>query len=218
MNEVLLRVNNVSKKYTSDTKYVFSNVSFNLCRGEILTIVGNNGCGKSTLLRMISGLEPITSGEILYNDKPIKKASKDILLLSQTTEQLFPWLTAENNVIIPQMIACNKRYKEAKKLSLEKLKSVGLSSRELYSKYPSQLSGGQKQRVAIARALSLLPSIILLDEPFSALDEDSRAEIGKTIKRLPADEKLTIILITHQSEEARAIADRILFFDDISKS
>ena len=214
MTDVILKVRNVSKRYSSDAQYIFENLSLDLHCGEILSIVGNNGCGKSTLLRMISGLESITNGEILYRNNPIKKASKEILLLSQTTEQLFPWLTVEKNVLVPQLLACNRKLNEARIIGRNKLKSVGICSTDIYSKYPSQLSGGQKQRVAIARALSLSPSIILLDEPFSALDESSRIDIGNTIKALPNKENISIILITHQISEAKSIADRIIYLDD----
>lgn len=216
MTDTILKLQNVSKRYSLDSGFVFQNLNLELHSGEILSIVGSNGSGKSTLLRMISGLESVTSGEILYKDKPIKKATKDILLLPQTTEQLFPWLTVEANVIFPQVLSCGKRIKEAKTLGNEKLKSVGMAMPEIYSKYPSQLSGGQKQRVAIARALSLTPSIILLDEPFSAIDESSRVNIGDTIKRLPKKENISIILITHQMDEAKKIADRLLSISEIS--
>ena len=97
MRDIVLKVQDVSKQYTKDSSFVFSNLNLELYCGEILSIVGNNGSGKSTLLRMIAGLEPITDGKILYEGVPIQKPSKDILLLSQTTEQLFPWLTAEGN-------------------------------------------------------------------------------------------------------------------------
>lgn len=214
MRDIVLKVQNVSKRYTKESNLVFSDLNLELYDGEILSIVGNNGSGKSTLLRMIAGLEPITEGEILYKGIPIQKPSKDILLLSQTTEQLFPWLTAEGNVIIPQLLSCNRRYRDAQKIARDKLNSVGINSAEIYTKYPSQLSGGQKQRIAIARALVLAPSIILLDEPFSALDELSRVEIGKTIKALPLKEKISIILITHQISEAKAMADRIFFLEE----
>lgn len=121
MRDIVLSVQNVSKKYTNDCECVFSNLNLDLYSGEILAIVGNNGCGKSTLLRMISGLEPITEGEILYKKVPIQKPTKDILLLSQTTEQLFPWLTAEGNVIVPQLLVYNRSYKKAKIIARNKL-------------------------------------------------------------------------------------------------
>ena len=92
---------------------------------------------------------------------------------------------------------------------------MGISSKDIYSKYPSYLSGGQKQRVAIARALALSPSIVLLDEPFSALDESSRVRIGKIIKELPSQENISIVFITHQMKEAKAIANRIFFLDEV---
>ncbi len=112
------------------------------------------------------------------------------------------------------MLSCNRRYRDAQKIAREKLSSVGIDSLELYRKYPSQLSGGQKQRIAIARALALAPSIILLDEPFSALDESSRVGIGNTIKELPHKENISIIFITHQMSEAKTIANRIFFIEE----
>ena len=214
MRDIVLKVQNVSKRYTNDSNLVFSDLNLELYGGEILSIVGNNGSGKSTLLRMIAGLESITDGEILYKGIPIQKPSKEILLLSQTTEQLFPWLTAEGNVIIPQLLSCNRRYRDAQSIARDKLNSVGINSAEIYTKYPSQLSGGQKQRIAIARALALAPNIVLLDEPFSALDESSRVGIGKTIKELPLKENISIIFITHQMSEAKEIANRIFFLDE----
>ncbi len=218
MSDIVLKVQNVSKKYINGSAYVFSNLNLELYSGEILAIVGKNGSGKSTLLRMISGLESITKGEILYKNIPIQKPTRDILLLSQTTEQLFPWLTTERNVIVPQLLVYNRSYKEAKIIARDKLNSVGISSEDIYSKYPSYLSGGQKQRVSIARALALSPSIILLDEPFSALDESSRVEIGKTIKKLPCQENISIVFITHQMNEAKTIANRIFFLDEAKAS
>lgn len=121
-------------------------------------------------------------------------------------------------MLVPQLLACNGKYKEAKQIERDKLNIVGISSADIYSKYPSQLSGGQKQRVAIARVLALSPSIVLLDEPFSALDESSRTEIGEMIKELPEKENISIVLITHQMNEAKAIADRVFFLDKTNES
>lgn len=214
MRNIILQVREISKKYSKNSKYVLNNISFELFNGEILAIVGCNGSGKSTLLRIISGLEATTNGEIIYQNKPLKRATREILLLPQTTEQLFPWLTVKSNIVLPQILSNHKSIKEAWKIGKEKLENVGITDSELYSYYPSQLSGGQKQRVAIARALALTPKVIMLDEPFSAIDEMSRAMIGETIRVLPRNENISIIFITHQMDEAKKIADRIIDISD----
>lgn len=134
-------------------------------------------------------------------------------MLSQTTEQLISWLTAEGNVIIPRLLSCNRRYKEAQIIARKKLNSVWINSAELFTKYPSQLSGGQKQRIVIARALAFASSIVLLDETFSALDKASRVGISKTIKNLSINDKITIIFITYQMSEAKTIVNRLFFLE-----
>lgn len=217
MNEPILSIRNVCKKYSKCENYIFENASFDLNSGEILALVGNNGTGKSTLLRIIAGLEPLTSGTISYMKSNVKTTSKNILLLQQSTEQLFPWLNVKMNVVLPQVLSNHIKFNDAWKHGKEKLQNVGIFDSNLYTHYPSQLSGGQKQRVAIARALALVPKVIMLDEPFSAIDESSRITIGSTIKELPNKEGVSIILITHQIDEAKKIADRVIYMSDMCK-
>ena len=167
--KVSLSLKNVSKKYTqrnSETSIVLENVNIQIFDGEIVTILGKSGCGKSTLLNLIAGFENYYGGEILLNGKPVKDISPERIMMFQESA-LFPWLTAFQNVEIAlKMAKVPKNQRE--KVVKHYLEVVGLF--DYSNSYIHQLSGGMKQRVSLARALSLNPKILLMDEPFAALD------------------------------------------------
>ncbi len=191
MNKIL-KVDNLSKNYhTIDGETMaIKNLSFDVNCNEILAIVGPSGCGKSTLLGILADLENKTSGEI------IKDNNLKIGYMLQT-DSLFPWLTVSENTKIGK----NSN-------SDELLEKYGLS--EFKNSYPSSLSGGMRQRVALIRTLGINPNILLLDEPFSALDYQTRLALSNDMYKMIKNEKKTVILITHDIAEAISMADRVI--------
>jgi NitT/TauT family transport system ATP-binding protein len=173
--------------------------------GEFRVLLGPSGCGKSTLLRMIAGLDKPDSGEILVNGQPVTGPSKDRGMVFQKYTS-FPWLTVQENVEYGMRInnvPPAQRQETAQKL----LKAVGLA--EFAGVYPETLSGGMQQRVAIARTLALRPSVILMDEPFGALDAQTRSEMQQLLLGIWDETACTILFVTHDVEEAVYLADRI---------
>jgi NitT/TauT family transport system ATP-binding protein len=207
----IIEIENVSKTFpTNKTSIlVLDNVSFSIGRDEFLCIVGPSGCGKSTLLRMIAGLEKPDSGKILFNGQPIERPSPKITMVFQLFG-LLPWKTALENVEVPLEVL--KIPKETRvHVAEEYLQMVGLEGFE--TTYPHDLSGGMKQRVGIARALALEPTVLLMDEPFSSLDEltaKTLRELVLNIWRNPALPTNTFIMVSHNVEEAVFMADRII--------
>ncbi len=207
----IIEIQNVSKTFPTDkTKIlVLDDVSFSVGKEEFLCIVGPSGCGKSTLLRMIAGLDTPTSGRILFNGQPIKGPSPKITVVFQLFG-LLPWKTALENVEVPLEVL--KMPKEARlHVAEEYLQMVGLEGFE--NTYPHDLSGGMKQRVGIARALALEPTVLLMDEPFSSLDEltaKTLRDLVLNIWRNPALPTNTFIMVSHNVEEAVFMADRII--------
>ncbi|HEY6967939.1 MAG TPA: ABC transporter ATP-binding protein [Candidatus Angelobacter sp.] len=173
--------------------------------GEFRVLLGPSGCGKSTLLRMIAGLDQPDSGEILVHDQPVQGPSKDRGMVFQKYTS-FPWLTVEDNVAYGLKI--NGVPEAERKETVERLlKAVGLT--EFAGVYPETLSGGMQQRVAIARTLALRPSVILMDEPFGALDAQTRSEMQQLLLQIWDETACTILFVTHDVEEAVYLADRI---------
>jgi ABC-type nitrate/sulfonate/bicarbonate transport system ATPase subunit len=173
--------------------------------GEFRVLLGPSGCGKSTLLRMIAGLDKPDSGEILVNGQPVTGPSKDRGMVFQKYTS-FPWLSVQENVEYGMRIngvPAAQRKETAEKL----LKAVGLA--EFATVYPETLSGGMQQRVAIARTLALRPSVILMDEPFGALDAQTRSEMQQLLLQIWDETACTILFVTHDVEEAVYLADRI---------
>ena len=168
-------------------------------------MIGPSGCGKSTLTRIIAGLEKQTSGSILLDSKPIESPSSDRGMVFQNYT-LFPWLTIKKNIMFGLIMSKTDRQKANTK-AMDWLELVGLS--EFSDLYPHQLSGGMKQRVAIARALATRPRILLMDEPFGALDAQTRAQMQSYLLQIWESIDITIIFITHDLEEAIYLADRI---------
>ena len=202
MKETILEIKNLSKNYHTMTNEIaaINNLSMNVYKNEILAIVGPSGCGKSTLLSILANLEDKTNGEII-KDHNIK-----IGYMLQT-DSLFPWLTVLNNTLIGLEIENNKT-KQSINNTLSLLKKYGLY--EFKDLYPNNLSGGMKQRVALIRTLAINPDLILLDEPFSALDYQTRLALSNDLYTIIKNEKKTAILITHDIAEAISMADRII--------
>jgi sulfonate transport system ATP-binding protein len=202
-----LQVKNLSKHYTlpQGELAVLKNVDLTAQPGEFISIVGASGCGKSTLLRLISGLENVSEGQILFGGAVIQKPGLDRGMVFQEA-RLFPWLTVEENIAF----GCRKDLAEDEKQKLVQnhIKLVSLSGFE--KTYPHQLSGGMQQRTAIARALVSRPQVLLLDEPFGALDALTRIQMQQEILNIWQKEKVTVILVTHDIDEAVFLGDRVL--------
>lgn len=198
-----LQLQNIYKSFGS--LEVLKDINININKGEFAAIVGPSGCGKSTALRMFAGLETPTSGEVLANGKPITSPSPDRMLIFQE-HALYPWSTVEENVALGLELAkINKSDRKARVNAI--LEKVSLSGFNHY--YPSQLSGGMKQRVAIARALVMDPDVLLLDEPYGALDAMTRLTMQNELIKLWEGTGKTMFLITHDIDEALYLADKI---------
>ena len=202
MKNILLKVNNLCKSYYTENKEIMAinNLSFEIYENEILAIVGPSGCGKSTLLSILAGLEKENSGEIIKS-KPLK-----IGYMLQT-DSLFPWLTVLDNALLGLDIK-NEKNNDTINKTISLLKKYGLY--EFKDSYPNNLSGGMRQRVALIRTLAINPDLILLDEPFSALDYQTRLALSNDMYKIIKNEQKTAILITHNIEEAVGIAKRVI--------
>ena len=183
-------------------------INLSIKEGEFICILGSSGCGKSTLLGLLNGLNKAKSGEILLDGKPIAGPGPDRAVVFQQYS-LFPWLTAKGNILFG-IKQSGKKYskKEREEKAEEYLRSVGLAAAR--DKYPSQLSGGMKQRVAIAKGMALGSKIILMDEPFAALDAMTRKQLQSELLKLKQKEKITVIFITHNIQEAISLGNRIM--------
>ena len=204
---ILLKVDSLKKKFQDREGEIVAlgNISFSVHQREFICVIGPSGCGKSTLIRIIAGLEKQTSGSILLDSKPIDSPSSDRGMVFQNYT-LFPWLTIKKNIMFGLIMSKTDR-QEANAKAMDWLELVGLS--EFSDLYPHQLSGGMKQRVAIARALATRPRILLMDEPFGALDAQTRAQMQSYLLQIWESIDITIIFITHDLEEAIYLADRI---------
>ena len=199
---MILEVNNLKKIYhtkTSETK-ALENISFTVNEGEFIAIVGPSGCGKSTILSILCGLEDKTDGTITMNNTKIG------YMLQQ--DCLFPW----RNVLDNCMLGLEIKKENDKDYVLELLNSYGLKD-FIYS-YPDNLSGGMRQRVALIRTLATKPNLLLLDEPFSALDYQSRLNISNDIYKILKKEKKTMIMVTHDIGEAISMCDKVIVLTD----
>lgn len=209
--ENALEISHLSKVFHADTGDVnaLEDVSIDIKKGEFVCIVGASGCGKSTLLRIIGGLEFQTEGEIRSHGNAIQGPGLERGMAFQES-RLFPWLTVEKNVLFGMSYEQKKKLSKAEQIEeIEKyLDLVGL--KEFAKSYPNQLSGGMQQRVSIARALIENPEILLLDEPFGALDALTKINMQDEVQRIWEHEKKTMIMVTHDIEEAIYLADKIL--------
>ena len=203
-----LEIRSVGKRFdvAGQTVEALSGINLSVAAGEFVSIVGASGCGKSTLLRLIVGLERDYDGEILLKGKRLAGPTLDRAIVFQE-HRLFPWLRVEDNVALG-LLRSSLPAAEKRRLVREHLDLVGLGS--FTGAYPAQLSGGMSQRVAIARALVNRPDILLLDEPFGALDALTRAYLQAELRRIVRGEGITAILVTHDVDEAIFLGDRIV--------
>lgn len=206
--EPILEVRNLTKRFVTPQgeHTALADVSFTTHRREFVCVIGPSGCGKSTLIRILAGLEAQTSGEVRVNGKTVSGPGADRGMVFQGYT-LFPWLTVKKNVMFGLRMNGQGRA-EAEREALQWLDLVGLEP--FANAYPHQLSGGMKQRVAIARALANRPGILLMDEPFGALDAQTRAKMQAHLLDIWRNVDITIFFITHDLDEAIFLADRIL--------
>lgn len=202
---------NIKKVYGN--KVVLERFNFSVAKGEFVTIIGSSGCGKTTVLKMINGLIEPTSGDIFVDgsnilDKNLTELRRNIGYAIQGSV-LFPHMTVEQNIsYVPNLI--NKKNKEKTKLAVSKwMKLVGLDE-ELKERYPIELSGGQQQRVGIARALAASPEILLMDEPFGAVDEITRGQLQIELKQIHKKTRITVLFVTHDISEALKLGTKVL--------
>jgi len=205
--EILLELRDLGKTYSSAQGEITAlrGVNLRVHRREFLCVIGPSGCGKSTLIRMLAGLESQTAGQVLLDGKPVSGPGRDRGMVFQGYT-LFPWLTVKRNVMFgPEM---TRGRGAAEKAALTWLDLIGMA--RFADAYPHQLSGGMKQRVAIARALVNQPRILLMDEPFGALDAQTRARMQLHLLDIWRNVDITVVFITHDLDEAILLADRIL--------
>lgn len=205
---VKLEVRHLHKVFPSngETVVALNDISFVLHRREFMSVIGPSGCGKSTLVRILAGLETPSAGEVLVDGKSVRGPGADRGMVFQSYT-LFPWLTVRQNVMFGLKVQGKSR-SVAESEAREWIHLVGLERFE--NAYPNQLSGGMKQRVAIARALANQPKVLLMDEPFGALDAQTRAQMQSYLLEIWRNVDISIIFITHDLDEAIYLADRIL--------
>lgn len=204
MNDNILRIKNLKKTYHDIKGEIpaIEDINIDVSNKEFIAIVGPSGCGKSTLLKILAGLEKESSGSILFNGK------KKIGFMLQT-DSLFPWKTVLENSLIGLEIENKKNKKSIKKVH-DLLEKYGLN--EFKNKYPSSLSGGMRQRVALIRTLATNPDILLLDEPYSALDYQTRLKVGDDVFKIIKEENKTVVIVTHDIAEAISMCNKIIVF------
>jgi NitT/TauT family transport system ATP-binding protein len=201
----IVKLSSVRKRY-GDGPVVLDGVDLALARGDFVSLIGPSGCGKSTVLKLISGLSPSTDGEVTVLGKAPRQARDQQVFIFQDAT-LLPWLTARQNVEIPlrlRRVPAAERQERAE----EFLHLVGLAKVRAY--YPRQLSGGMKMRVSLARALTLAPELLLLDEPFGALDEMTRHRLNEELLALREQSPFTAVFVTHSVAEAVFLSNRII--------
>jgi len=203
-----LSIQHISKEFVArgETVRVLDDVNFSVDQGEFLAIVGPSGCGKSTLLRIIQGLEDPTAGAVTLAGKPLSSSSADRGFVFQQ-DSLYPWRSVLQNVILGLEIMGEPRVKAIER-AMSLIDLVGLKGFEKH--YPHELSGGMRQRVNLARALAIDPEMLLMDEPFAALDALTRETMQQELLRIAAAAHKTVLFITHQIDEAVLLADRVL--------
>lgn len=206
----MIEVSNLTKTFNG--KVTVDNISFSVSKGETFVMLGTSGCGKTTTLKMINRLVEPSSGRITINGKDIRDENPEILRrhIGYVIQSigLFPHYTVEQNIeIVPRLLKWEKE--KIKKRIAELLELLGLPPSEFLKRYPHDLSGGQKQRIGLARALASDPPLVLLDEPFGALDPITRKQIQKEFKSLESILNKTMILVTHDIQEAVLLGDRV---------
>ncbi|CEO05583.1 ATP-binding cassette domain-containing protein [Paraclostridium sordellii] len=210
-NDVIIKMKHINKTY--DNKVIIKDLNLDINKGEFITVIGSSGCGKTTVLKMINGLNTPDKGDIFINGKNMK--NENIIELRRKIgysiqgSALFPHLTVEKNISYVLDLINEKNKDEIKESILKLIKVVGLED-NILNRYPDQLSGGQQQRVGIARALAAQPDILLMDEPFGAVDEITRKQLQNEIVKIHKDLGVTTIFITHDIKEALKLGTRVL--------
>jgi len=206
----LLQVRDLTLEYKTPQRRVRATheVSFDVYDGDRYILLGASGCGKSTLLKAIAGFVPPAAGQILLDGKAVSGPGPDRIVVFQEFDQLPPWKTVLHNVAFPLIATRKLGRAEARERALHYLDKVGLTA--FADAYPHTLSGGMKQRVAIARALAMQPRVLLMDEPFAALDALTRRKMQEELQALWEEANFTLLFVTHSIEEALVLGNRIL--------
>lgn len=200
-------IENVSMVYPNGFK-ALENVNLSVAEGEFICVIGHSGCGKSTMLNMISGFSKPSSGSVRVNGKSVKQPGPDRMVVFQNYS-LLPWLTAFENVYLAvDSVFPKKSVAEKRAIVRDHIAMVGLS--EAAEKKPTEISGGMKQRVCIARALAIRPEVLILDEPFGALDAITKEELQEELLQIWNENRCTVLMITHDIDEALFLADRLV--------
>ena len=212
----MIEMKNISKKVGN--KVILDDISLKIDEGSFVVFIGPSGCGKTTNLKLMNKLISPTSGEIYIDDKPISKEDpiklrRNIGYVIQSIG-LFPHLTIRENIELIPKLKKEKSYEEIEKSTIELMNMVGLNPNEFLDKYPSELSGGQQQRIGLVRAIATDAEIILMDEPFSALDPITRTQLQEWLYSLQEELKKTIVFVTHDMDEALKLADKICIMKD----
>ena len=200
------------EKPDGGVQMVLDHINLKIEQGERWAVIGPSGCGKSSMLHLLAGLQKPVSGDVLYQNQSLQKPHGEISVILQEYG-LFPWKTVEQNVALP-LVLQKKSKVEIKQRTAELLKQLQLE--EHAKKFPAQLSGGQRQRLAIARALIAQPKVLLMDEPFSALDALTRETMQNIVLELCEQQNLTLVMVTHNIEEAIFLGQKIAVFSDNS--
>lgn len=210
-SKVILSIEHITKSFSVRGKQVpvLADVNLVVREGEFICILGSSGEGKSTLLRILAGFEKQDSGIVVIDGVEKKNPNLDVVMVFQDFNQIFPWKTVKGNIMHTLLATRRATTRtEASERANQIIQDVALSGYEDY--YPHQLSGGMRQRAAVARALVLEPRILLMDEPFAALDARTRKALQLLTKRICAEKKLTTIFVTHNIDEAAELADRVV--------
>lgn len=212
-NNTLIEVSDLKKDFTTSdgqAVHALENVSFSISEGEFISVVGPSGCGKSTLLKILGGLLEKTDGTVILDGKSVTGTSQDVGIVFQDAV-LLPWLNVMDNIILPLKVQ-KKNLDSCSERAAELIKLVGLDAFE--KRYPNELSGGMQQRVSICRALIHEPKILLMDEPFGALDAMNREAMNLELQNIWMRSKKTILFITHSIPEALFLSDRVLIMSE----
>ena len=211
----LIEIKNLAKSF--ENVDVLNDISFEVNKGDVVSIIGSSGSGKSTLLRCINLLEKPTSGSIIFNNQDLLAKNINVNKIRSKLQMVFQNFNLFNNMnvlqncVVGQVHVLKRSKKEATEIAIKNLEKVGLGDRINFK--TKEISGGQKQRVAIARALSMNPDVILFDEPTSALDPEMVQEVLKVMKDL-AEEGVTMIVVTHEMNFARNVSNKVIFMDE----